>query len=423
MVNAISIDDMIFKTPEYIGDKPPSIPLLFQSGVPTAKFSIGTPPQNFTGIFDTGSPITWALSSECRDHGCTNVPISEKFNQKASNTNSPIPTEIDLHYLDGTHVQLKPELDTVTLAKQFQFPRHLIGEVTMIEYPAGFVPAATGDAHTSTGPATSGSPNFRKKRGFPTSAINFLWVLGNDPSMYTGPLYKLDLISAADSGTSPFWKVPLKGLSFKNQEFKLSGGSYGTISSSTPYIMVPPSVAGDINNAIGAHYNEQSRMYTISCSARDYLKPLVIEFSQGLNAVISAIQYINEFNHPPTDSSQQEDQCFSTIVNGPDDHTIYLGGPFFRSYYLGFAITELQLNIAQSVVNTGATLATTSSYNEGQQADTPQLPAPGQKEQSNVDNSNTSLPPPQQGDSQPTTATSGAKDTNTSPGDTPKNPF
>ena len=35
MVNAISIDDMIFKTPEYMGDKPPSIPLLFQSGLVT----------------------------------------------------------------------------------------------------------------------------------------------------------------------------------------------------------------------------------------------------------------------------------------------------------------------------------------------------------------------------------------------------
>ncbi|KAI9264052.1 aspartic peptidase domain-containing protein [Phascolomyces articulosus] len=409
IVDAISIEDMIFKTPPYVGDRPPSIPLLFKSGVPTADFSIGTPPQNFTGIFDTGSPITWAISNKCHDGGCANVPISEKFNQTASTTNTPFPTEIELNYLDGTHVRLIPELDTVTLAKTFQFPRHLVGEATMVDYLPGFVPAANarigvgeystkvldpdpakavegfnppvggglqrraaGDAHTSTGPAASGSPNFRK-RG-PNPSDDFLWVLGDDPTMYTGPLYKLDLINALDNIASPFWKVPLNGLSVNNLEFKLSDKSYGTVSSSTPYIMVPPSVAATINKAIGAQYNTNTKMYTIACSAQSQLSPLVIEFSQGINAEIPAAKYINEYEQIPTG---QSDQCFSTIVSGPDDHTVYLGGPFFQSYYLGFAVTEQAIYVAESVVNTGAKLTPTDPYNN--QANNNASPVPSQQ--------------------------------------------
>ncbi|KAI9484638.1 aspartic peptidase domain-containing protein [Zychaea mexicana] len=398
MADAISIEDMIFPSPAYTGDKPPSVPLIFKGGVPTADFAIGTPPQNFTGVLDTGSPITWVMSTECRDTGCENVPMSEKFNRAASTTNTAFPSEIELSYLDGTHVHLKPELDTVTLAETYKFPHHLIGEATMVGYPAGFVPAANarigvgdysndildpksskmskdfnapvgaslqrraaGDAHTSTGPTASGSPSFRKRD--PNASDNFLWILGDDPSMYTGPLYRLALISGIDSKSSPFWKVPLKGLALQEskKELTLSGGFYGTVSSSTPYIMVPPSMASALNDAIGAKYQAKTRMYTISCAWRKKLPSLVVEFSQGLDAQIPASQYINEYEHIPTGQSEA---CFSTIVNGPDDHTVYLGGPFFRSYYLGFAVTEKALYVAQSAANTGATLASNGAADQ-----------------------------------------------------------
>jgi len=70
----------------------------------------GTPNQEFIGIFDTASPVTWVMSDQCTSSACLAEPDSEKFHASQSSTNYKFPLRVDLSYLDGTHVQLKPEL-------------------------------------------------------------------------------------------------------------------------------------------------------------------------------------------------------------------------------------------------------------------------------------------------------------------------
>lgn len=50
------------------------------------------------------------MSDKCNSSACLSVPDSEKFHAKASSTNFQFPLKVDMNYLDGSHVQLKPEL-------------------------------------------------------------------------------------------------------------------------------------------------------------------------------------------------------------------------------------------------------------------------------------------------------------------------
>jgi hypothetical protein len=50
------------------------------------------------------------MSKNCTSNACTAVSDNEKFDSQHSSTNYQFPFHVDLTYLDGTHVQLKPEL-------------------------------------------------------------------------------------------------------------------------------------------------------------------------------------------------------------------------------------------------------------------------------------------------------------------------
>ncbi|KAI7874981.1 acid protease [Lichtheimia hyalospora FSU 10163] len=406
--NAVSIQDFLF-SPSNVGDMLPKIPLNFLGGIPVAEFSVGTPPQNFTGIFDTESPFTWMMSTECTSDGCANVPIKDKFNHSASSTNMQLPMELDWDYPDGTHIKFTPELDTVTLAGTIPFPRHVVGDAMKVTYPEGYMPVANArigaggyrddlldldptkgkglptspggapgagagvtkppfrraasDDHFSTGRLMSGSGGFRKRA--PNAETEFAWVLGSDPSMYTGQLYPLDLTHNLAADGSPFWKVPLKGISLshshsKEQFFGFNSNSdnekedgIASVVSSTPYIKVPSDMADAINKAIGATEKDPNTgVYTLGCDARHNAPSLVVHFSQGVDAKIPAQQYINQYEHVP--AGKHTHGCFSTIVPGNDDRTVTLGGPFFRSFYIEYSFLEQKIFVAESIAHIGA---------------------------------------------------------------------
>lgn len=77
---------------------------------PTLPFSIGNPRQKFIGIFDTSSPLTWVMSEKCNSSACLEVPDNKKYRPDDSSTNFKFPLQVDMTYLDGSHVRVKPEL-------------------------------------------------------------------------------------------------------------------------------------------------------------------------------------------------------------------------------------------------------------------------------------------------------------------------
>lgn len=408
-----SLQDEIFPGFSFDGNLIPRIELKYVHGVPTLPFSIGTPPQNFVGIFDTSSPVTWVMSEKCNSSACALVSDSEKYHPERSSTSFSFPFRIDLSYLDGSHVQLKPALDAITFDNKFKIPRHLVAEAFEVDYPKGLLPAANarlgmgdfgsidwsktkfnldaadilptsinnaftpsipvlpklpnlfknkravGDDRYSTGYARSGSAGFRKRGPLIDSVLSsFAFILGVDESLYKKPLYKLPLVPLLGL-RSPFWKIPISGFQLlygntttatsvkQPSQYAFPSGAYGKIDSSSPVLTVPQATADAINKDLGAVFDSKTGLYTIACSALQSAPSLVIQFdSAGVDAHIPPNQYIYQRD----DKINATDGCYTAIAGGSDGQNVYLGGPFFRSFYLVFHYSGLNVGIAESSV-------------------------------------------------------------------------
>lgn len=185
----------------------------------------------------------------------------------------------------------------------------------------------------------------------------YVWYLGVDESLYTGTLYKLPL--APVSGlSSPFWNIPLSGfrfntnqITYQNQtlQFQLQSDAYGKIYSSSASLIVPKGIADNMNKAIGAVYDETLNLYTISCAAIITAPTLVFEFGAGTDAEIPPQQYIYQLEGAYADQAR----CYTAISGGGDGKNVFLGGPFFRSFYLTYEFTNKAVGIAESIAKIG----------------------------------------------------------------------
>ncbi|CAO3597784.1 unnamed protein product [Absidia cylindrospora] len=239
-----SLESQILKFPSV--EDVLKIPLHFVGGVPTVSFGVGTPSQPVTGVFDTGSLMTWIMSDQCNSSVCADVP--NKFHRKESSTNHDLGYSIEIDYIDGSSVRLLPELDKLTLLDDIVIPEHLMAEAIEVYYPKtypisangrlgvgdfgafikyiaklegvikdktgllkGILTRAVGDDRTATGYASSASPDFKKRDGVHAP---FYWTLGSDPSMHdkSDKLYDLRLMSPSAKVLSPYWKLPLHGI-------------------------------------------------------------------------------------------------------------------------------------------------------------------------------------------------------------------
>lgn len=199
--------------------------------------------------------------------------------------------------------------------------------------------------------------------------IHLTSCVGVDKSLYKGPVYELPLIPLSGF-RSPFWKIPVIGFQFindnttyspqNNSQFAFPSGAYGKIDSSSPVLTVPSATADKMNMALGAVFNTNLNLYTISCSAYKTAPSLVVQFAAGLNAQIPPSQYIYQF-----EGANSNLGCYTAIAGGSDNQNVYLGGPFFRSFYLIFHYSGFNVGIAQSVANESGRLSVQRFNGEG----------------------------------------------------------
>lgn len=147
------------------------------------------------------------------------------------------------------------------------------------------------------------------------------------------------------------------GNSTANQDknFSFQSGAYGKVYSSSPYLTVPTTIADAINKAIGAVYNSDLNLYTISCAAYNTAPSLVLQFGAGIDAEIPSNQYIYQLEENELKNVNTVDtKCYSAIVGSSrDSKNVFLGGPFFRSFYLTYQFSSQVVGIAESISKTG----------------------------------------------------------------------
>ncbi|XP_012728561.2 napsin-A [Fundulus heteroclitus] len=244
---------------------PPSLPVERLTNFMDAQYygviSIGTPPQNFTVLFDTGSSNLWVPSIHCSffDLACW---VHHRYNSKKSSTYVKNGTEFAIRYGRGSLSGFISE-DTVSVAglsvsgQQFgeavkqpgiTFAVARFDGVLGMAYPSISVANVTPVFDTAMGakllPQNIFSVYISRD---PKAAVGGELVLGGlDPQYYTGDLHYVNVTRKA------YWQIGMNRVDVGNQLTLCKASCQAIVDTGTSLIVGPSEEIRALNKAIGA---------------------------------------------------------------------------------------------------------------------------------------------------------------------------
>ncbi|KAI9311826.1 aspartic peptidase, partial [Dichotomocladium elegans] len=314
--------------------------------------SIGSPPQQFNVVFDTGSADLWVVSSDCRTPNiCTN---HRQFHTDRSTSYTDKEDEsIDVHYGTG-HISGRLGLDTVhvagltlrdqAVADASTLSRDFIGTPFDGIFGLGLPDLVSSKDfylppfYTMIEQRVVSDPVFAMYTREDDGEIDFG---GIDTGRYQGDLHY------ADVQGNKYWAIEMS-------RWRLAGdkdiGSDAPrtviVDSGTTLIIVTPTDASLIHSAIPGSVNNGDSTWSVPCDGLDKLQPLVLTIDDQFDLVLQPKDYILQ---PVGPSSSM---CLSGIagqqLNGNDESWI-LGDVFLRRFYTVFDVGNKRIGFGASV--------------------------------------------------------------------------
>lgn len=223
--------------------------------------SIGTPPQDFTVLFDTGSSNLWVPSIHCSffDVACW---IHHRYNSKKSSTFVKNGTEFSIRYGRGS-LSGYISGDTVSIAG-LPVPAQQFGEAVKqpgITFAVARFDGVLGMAYPSISVA-SVTPVFDTAMAaklLPENIFSFyisrdkkaalggeLVLGGTDPEHYTGDLHYVNVTRKA------YWQIKMSGVEVGNQLTLCKAGCQAIVDTGTSLIVGSVEEIRALHKAIGA---------------------------------------------------------------------------------------------------------------------------------------------------------------------------
>ncbi|GAB0199919.1 embryonic pepsinogen-like [Grus japonensis] len=302
--------------------------------------SIGTPLQNFTVVFDTGSSNLWVPSISCTSLACQS---HQMFNPSQSSTYKSTGQNLSIQYGTGDMEGIVGS-DTVTVASLVD-TNQLFGLSTT--EPGQFFVHVKFDGILGLGypnlAADGITPVFDNMVNESLLEENLFSVYlsremtgsmvifgGIDESYFTG---SINWISISYQG---YWQISMDSIIVNSQEIACSGGCQAIIDTGTSLVAGPPSGISNIQSAVGAHdvYGE----YNVNCSSISAM-PDVIFVIDGVQYPVSALAYTEQNDQGP---------CISSFQNTSGDLWI-LGDVFIRVYYSIFDRANNRVGLAKAI--------------------------------------------------------------------------
>ncbi|KAF7305775.1 Acid protease [Mycena chlorophos] len=211
-----------------------SLPFVNQAGDSSyfGTVSLGTPPQSFNVILDTGSSDLWVVDSACQD--CSReTPI---FNTAQSSTFKQAGTQdVSISYGSGEVIgQLGTEtvsMGSFSVAQQGFLSGNQVSEGLLSGTVSGIMGLAFG-AISSTGAVPFWQTLVSKEEPGGSFILG-----GTNSSLFQGDIEFLDLESP--SGTSTFWLLPVTDVALSNQSISIAKGNLAAIDTGTTLIGGP----------------------------------------------------------------------------------------------------------------------------------------------------------------------------------------
>ncbi|ELV10247.1 Pepsin A [Tupaia chinensis] len=319
---------------------------------------IGTPAQEFTVIFDTGSSNLWVPSVYCSSPACSN---HNRFNPQQSSTYQATSQTVSIAYGTGSMtgilgydtVQVGGIADTnqifglsETEPGSFLYYSPFDG-ILGLAYPniasSGATPVfdnmwnqgLVSQDLFSVYLSSMGTPDIL------TSCITFhsndesgsVVIFGGiDSSYYTGSLNWVPLSAEG------YWQITVDSITMNGQPIACSGSCQAIVDTGTSLLSGPTNAIANIQSYIGASQNSNGEM-VISCSAINNLPDIVF--------TINGVQY----PLPPSAYILQSQEGCTSGFQGMNIPTAsgelwILGDVFIRQYYAVFDRANNQVGLA-----------------------------------------------------------------------------
>ncbi|KAL0608990.1 Renin [Plecturocebus cupreus] len=305
------------------------------------EIGIGTPPQTFKVVFDTGSSNVWVPSSKC-SRLYTACVYHKLFDASDSSSYKHNGTELTLRYSTGTVSGfLSQDVITVggiTVTQTF-------GEVT--EMPAlpfmlaefdgvvgmGFIEQAIGrvtplfDNIISRGVLKEDVFSFYYNRDSEESqSLGGQIVLGgSDPQHYEGNFHYINLIRTG------LWQIPMKGVSVGSSTLLCEDGCLALVDTGASYISGSTSSIEKLMEVLGA--KKRLFDYVVKCNEGPALPDISFHLG-GKEYTLTSADYVFQ------ESYSSKKLCALAIhamdIPPPTGPTWALGATFIRKFYTEF---------------------------------------------------------------------------------------
>ena len=308
--------------------------------------AIGSPPQEFKVVLDTGSSNLWVPSQDCGSIACY---LHSKYDHSESSTYKKNGSDFAIRYGSGS-LEGYVSQDTVQIG-DLKIKKQLFAEATSepglafafgrfdgimgLGYDTISVNGIVPPFYSMIDQGLIDDPVFAfylsdtNDEGAESEAI----FGGIDESRYTGKMTKIPLRRKA------YWEVDLDAITFGDQTAELD--STGAIlDTGTSLIALPSTLADLLNKEMGAKksYNGQ---YTIECDKRDSLPDLTFTLT-GYNFTIGPYDYILEV----------QGSCISSFMGfdipEPAGPLAILGDAFLRKWYSVYDLGNNAVGLAKA---------------------------------------------------------------------------
>ncbi|KAF2000542.1 aspartyl proteinase [Amniculicola lignicola CBS 123094] len=338
--------EQVFKAP-YTGDGAHPVPVTnFLNAQYFSEISIGTPPQTFKVILDTGSSNLWVPSSDCNSIACY---LHTKYSHDDSSTYKKNGSSFEIRYGSGSLsgyvskdtfrigdlVVKDQEFAEATSEPGLAFAFGRFDGIMGLGYDTISVNHIVPPFYNMIEQGLLDEPKFAfylgdtNNEGAESEAI----FGGINEDHYTGKLIKLPLRRKA------YWEVDLDAITFGDATAELDNTGV-ILDTGTSLIALPSALAELLNKEIGAKksYNGQ---YTIECDKRDGLPDLSFALS-GTNFTIGAYDYILEV----------QGSCISAFMGmdfpEPVGPLAILGDAFLRKWYSVYDLGSNSVGLAKA---------------------------------------------------------------------------
>ncbi|GAA5872722.1 hypothetical protein JCM8547_006325 [Rhodosporidiobolus lusitaniae] len=308
-----------------------------------SEITLGTPPQSFKVVLDTGSSNLWVPSTRCSSIACF---LHSKYDAKASSTYKANGTEFKIQYgsgaLEGIISQDVLTIGDLTVKHQdFAESTNEPG----LAFAFGKFDGILGLAYDTISVQHVVPPFYQMiSQGLLDDPVFAFWLGkdpeqgeatfgGLDPAHYEG---KIDYVPVRRKG---YWEVELEKVKFGEEELELENTG-AAIDTGTSLIALPTDIAELINRDIGAKKGWNGQ-YTVDCSTVPSLPALTFYFG-GKPYKLDASDYILEV----------QGTCMSAFMGldipAPAGPIWIVGDVFLRKFYTVYDLGKNAVGFAKS---------------------------------------------------------------------------